>query len=85
MSTGSQVGNMLRGPQRYTAEGTGAQELARDPDNSEGDCQNICFLKSWDEKIRDRSRLKFWMMIDVVYVPKNFLVFVFEIYFLGVV
>ena len=44
MSTGSQVGNMLRGPQRYPAQGTGAQELARGPDNSEGDCQNFRLL-----------------------------------------
>ena len=50
MSTGGQVGNMLRGPQRYTAEGTGAQEHTRGPDNSERDCQDICFLKSRREK-----------------------------------
>ena len=72
MSTGSQVGNMLRGPQRYPAEGTGAQEHTRGPDNSERDCQDICFLKSPSEKIRDRSRLKFSMMIEVVYLQKFF-------------
>ena len=68
MSTGSQVGNLLRGPQRYPVEGTGAQELARSPDNSEGDCQNICFLKSRRGKKFVLSHLKFCTHDDCCHV-----------------